>query len=187
MKRFQHHIISRLLIVIYLLAVFSPVAPLVMHSTARECSGNCSTDGCSLERSAAHTCCCWRKKQRMSNSSQQQDNADCCATKRSKTMPPPTPRVSCCAPRNGNTSKERIESASTSSTDSQQQRTTSISTGTCGNNKLFTTGAPDNTQHLPCFFAAVTPAPRQSTLTFIPPNRLASQHGPPPDPPPKLA
>lgn len=187
MKISQHHIISLLLIVIYLLAVFSPVAGFVIHATARACSGNCSTDGCSLERSAAHTCCCWQKKQRMSNLSQQQDTTGCCATKRSIAAPIPTPRVSCCAPRNGDTRKGHIESASTSNTAPQKQRTTSISTGTCGNSKLFTTGAPDNTQHLPCFFAGVTPSPRQSTLTVIPPNRLASLHGTSPEPPPKIA
>ncbi len=177
---------SLLLIAIYLLAIFSPVAPLVMQSTARDCSGNCSTDGCSLERSAAQTCCCWQKKQLVSRLPQQKYNANCCATKQSKAAPIPTPVGSCCPPRNSDTSKEPIESASTSSTAPQETRTTTISTGTCGNSRLFATGAPDSTQHLPYFFVEASPSPRQSTLTSIPPNRLTSLHGKPPEPPPKL-
>jgi len=176
---------SLLLIAIHLMAVFSPVAPLVMQSTAGDCSGDCSADGCSLERSAAHTCCCWRKKQQSSNLSQQKYNADCCATKQSKAAPIPTREVRCCAPRNGDAAKEHIEPASASSSAPQKMRTATISTGTCGSNKLFATGASDNTLHLPYFFVGETPSPRQSTLTFVPPNRLASLHGNSPDPPPK--
>ncbi len=188
MKKSQRHTISLFLIAIYLFAVFSPVAPFVMQSTTGECSGDCSADGCSLERSAAHTCCCWQKKKRVSNLSQQKFNADCCATKQSKTAPIlTTPGGSCCPSRYGYSGKGYIESASTSSTAPQKTRTATISTGTCGSNKLFTTGTSDNTPHLPCFFAGVTPSPRQSTLTFIPPNRLASLHGTSPEPPPKIA
>ena len=180
MKKSQRHTISLILIAIYLLAVFSPIAPLVMHSTAGECSGNCSADGCSLERRAAQTCCCWQKKQLASNLPQEKFNASCCATKQSQVAPPPIPKVSCCPPGNSDTSREHIESASTSST------TTIISTGTCGNSRLLDTAAPGNTPHLPYFFVKAGPSPRQSTLTFTQPKRLASLHGKPPDPPPKL-
>ena len=68
MNKCNRYITSLLLTAIYMVIVFSPLAPLAMqsklvaHAVTGECSGNCKVDGCSLERSATHTCCCWQKK-----------------------------------------------------------------------------------------------------------------------------
>ncbi len=62
--------IAQLLTAIYFMIALSPLASPAMHSKVvahaitGECSGDCSICGCSVERSANHTCCCWQKKQK---------------------------------------------------------------------------------------------------------------------------
>ena len=57
------------LMVIYLMVSLSPLTPLVMHSKTvahaltGECTGDCSTCGCSMESMATRTCCCSIKQQ----------------------------------------------------------------------------------------------------------------------------
>jgi hypothetical protein len=68
MKRFPRHIIARILAAIYLVIVISPLAPLAMesvtiaHAITGQCTGDCTTCGCSPERTALHTCCCWQNR-----------------------------------------------------------------------------------------------------------------------------
>ncbi len=172
MKKPHRHITSLFLTTIYLLTLFSPIVPravqakLVAHvATSGECSGDCTSDGCSLERSAAHTCCCWQKKHRLNNA----PLADCCAS------PAASPH------------KDRDTSTTASSAASQKKRIATLSTAPCGTGKLFSTGDTDESPHLPLFFTGVSPSLRQSTLSFIPPEHLTSLHLKPPDPPPEQA
>jgi hypothetical protein len=70
MRKSRRHLISWLLIALYMVVVMSPLAPAAMrsaylaHAFTGKCSGDCNICGCSLERRAARTCCCWQKKLR---------------------------------------------------------------------------------------------------------------------------
>lgn len=68
-KRTKRCIGAVTLMVIYLMVSLSPLTSLVMHSKTvahaltGECTGNCSTCGCSMESMATRTCCCAIKQQ----------------------------------------------------------------------------------------------------------------------------
>ena len=90
MKRPARNILALALTVMYLVITMSPLAPLAMHSkaiahaVAGECTGDCDTCGCSLERRANHTCCCFMKKQREQQLAREKRSAqvaDCCKAK----------------------------------------------------------------------------------------------------------
>ena len=63
-KRAKRSIGAVTLMVIYLMVSLSPLTSLVMHSKTvahaltGECTGDCSTCGCSMESMATRTCCC---------------------------------------------------------------------------------------------------------------------------------
>lgn len=170
MKKLGSYITSLLLTAIYLLIVLTPLAPLVLqsrmiaHAVTGECSGDCRIDGCSLERSAAHTCCCWQKKRSGQNEAHQQANHDCCGTQVSKSPP--------------------IAGADSVTDSPSREKRTAISSAPCGSGKLFTLSNGETTWHLPFSFSKEIPSPEQSSLTFISPDRLQSRYGEPPDPPP---
>jgi hypothetical protein len=192
MKKSHRYITSLLLTTIYLLIVFSPMAPLAMqsklvaHAVTGECSGGCGVDGCSLDRSATHTCCCWQKKRHEIVDSHHHSNADICDT---HATPPTEVSKKCssgCSVQAQETDENAVESKSVSCPAPQKKRATSVSSHPCGSGTLFALLNFEITHHLPFFFAGEIPSPIQNTLTFIPPDRLASRYGDPPDPPPRL-
>lgn len=91
MKKSFRLIIARFLTVIFVLIILGPLAPLAMWSPTApsmvtgECTGNCDTCGCSLERSATRTCCCWQKKLRLEEEEEEksQNVRPCCISKKS--------------------------------------------------------------------------------------------------------
>ncbi len=186
MEKSHRYFISLLMTTIYLLIVVSPLASLAMqskfltHAVTGECSGDCKIDGCSLERSAAHTCCCWQKKRNEDSKAHEHVKPRCCDI---KTAEPPKKVASCCAPR---TEESDIITEQASASDSTPQKTkgTTISSKPCGSGKLFALLHVETTQHLPFFYTGEILSPEQSILTAITPNRLTSRHGDPPDPPP---
>ena len=81
------HVISRQMIASSLIAIFivvllGPLLPLTMqsaiiaHAITGECTGDCDSCGCSLERRASRTCCCWQKK-KMRQSMHNEKNTCC--------------------------------------------------------------------------------------------------------------
>lgn len=182
MKKCNRSITSLVLTIIYLVIVFSPVAPLAMqskhvaHAVTGECSGDCKIDGCSLERSAAHTCCCAQKKLSVRNT---------LSTDFSDTHPTEAPKKggSCCAAKSPETHEDDAASSPASDSSPQEKRT-GISSKPCGSGKLFALLNIETTQHLPFFFTETDPSPTQSLLTVLTPDRLVSRYADPPDPPP---
>jgi len=189
-KKSQRYITSLLLTTIYLLIVFSPLAPLAMqsklvtHAATEECSGNCGIDGCLLERSADHTCCCWQKKQHEIVDSHHHSNANVCDTHPAPPTEVPKKGSSGCSVQARDTHENGVESESVSSPAPQKKRATTVSNPPCGSGKLFALWSVESTHHLPFFFTGEIPSPVQNELTFTPPDRLTSRHGDPPDPPP---
>jgi hypothetical protein len=183
MKKCQRYITSLLLTMIYLVIVFSPLAPLAMqsklvaHAVTGECSGDCRIDGCSLERSAAHTCCCAQKKLNARRSSNKGF---------SYTHPAEAPKkgASCCATTSPDAHDDDGNSAADSDSPPQKKSFASFSSKPCGSGKLFALLSIETTHHLPFFFSGEISSPAQSILTFIPPDHLTSRYVDPPDPPP---
>lgn len=179
MKKPGRTITALLLTTIYLLMVSTPLAPLVLqskmivHAVTGECSGDCRIDGCSAERSAAHTCCCWQKKNAEYSDVRQQVNSGCCGAQ----------KAARCETLSRHAHDEGVEPGTAGDSGSRKQRTI-ISSAPCGNGKLFTLSNGEITWHLPFSFLKEVPSPEQSSLTLLSPDRLLSRHGDPPDPPP---
>lgn len=184
MKKSNRYITSLLMAIIYLVIAVTPLAPLAMqskmvaHAVTGECSGDCRIDGCSLERSAARSCCCAQKKLSLNKSTN---------TGFTGRLPSETPNkgASCCALKPAEAREDDVDTASVSGTAPEQKRTTTVSSRPCGSGKLFALLSIDASLHLPFFFSGEIPAPEQSTITFIPPDRLTSRYVDPPDPPPQ--
>lgn len=189
MKRSHRYITSLFLTMVYLVIVFSPLAPcaiqskVIAHAVAGECSGDCRIDGCSLERSADHTCCCWLKTHQ--DDTTRQSPASCCITAR--------PKAGAITAKNSDghcdhqdqslqENRGKIETAD--SPDPQGKRATTVSSTPCGSGKLFALLNIDTTYHLPFLFSDEFSSPKQNILPVFPPQRLASRYGDPPDPPP---
>ncbi len=185
MKRSHRYITSLFMTAIYLLIVFTPLAPCAMqskriaHAVTGECSGDCRVDGCSVERSAAHTCCCWQKKQH--DADDHHSTSDVCDTHPSASTTVAHNGASCCE------AHVDHEDGSVSRPATQKQRTTTISSSPCGSGKLSALLNVEAAQHLPFFFTGEIPSPGQSTLIVTPPDRLTSRYGDPPDPPPIIS
>lgn len=83
MNLFSRRIIASGLFVMFLTITLSPLANLSMrfaavaHAVSGQCTGDCDTCGCSLERRAAHTCCCWYNKLKQ-HASHKAGETDCC-------------------------------------------------------------------------------------------------------------
>lgn len=193
MSTSHRYITSLLLTALYLLIVTSPLAPLAMqsklvaHAVTGECSGDCRIDGCSLERSAAHTCCCWQKKRHEALESQDLSQSDVRNTLQPRSAEVPQKRSSCCVANVQDAHEKGVASKSVSSASPQKKRTTTVSSSPCGSGKMFALSSGDITQYLPYFFTGESPSPEQNHLTFIPPDRLTSRYGDPPDPPPIIS
>lgn len=182
----HRYITSLLMTTIYLLIVFTPLAPLAMqskaiaHAVTGECSGDCRIDDCSRERSAAHTCCCWQKKKHGPGDAHLHSDAEACSII-------PKKRAGCCdAPaQNSHEKSEVTKSASTSAP--QKTKPLSIGSAPCGSGTLLALLPTETTRHLPYIFSADIPSPEQSPLTVILPDILKSRYVEPPDPPPIIS
>ena len=68
MKKTARNLLARILILVYMAIMASPLASLAMHSkidaqaVTGVCSGDCRICGCSEESMASKTCCCSKKK-----------------------------------------------------------------------------------------------------------------------------
>jgi hypothetical protein len=192
MRKSSRYITSLLMTIIYLVIVFSPLAPLAMqsqhiaHAVTGECSGNCEVDGCSLERSAAHACCCWQKKKHVEVDAHLHSEDDNSSMLQATTTITPKKRASCCDA-SVQKSPEKTDSAPSASTSAPNNtRQVTIGSIPCGSGKLFAILSVETTQHLPFFFTGDThPSPEQSPLYFFPQDRLTSRYTDPPEPPPQ--
>jgi len=185
MSSSPRYITSLLMTAIYLLLVFSPLAPLAMHSkrvahaVTGECSGDCQIDGCSLEHSAAHACCCWQKKLKGTVA-----HADEHAV-------PPSVKIkkatkSCCASSQSVVNEHGSSSASNETTRKETAKTTTISTAPCGS-KLFAFLGSGKMLHLPYLFSEENVTPLEKVCSASLPAKLTSRYNDPPDPPPLIS
>ena len=191
MKKGSRSITSLLMTIIYLVIVFSPVAPLAMqskhgaHAVTGECSGDCTVDGCSLERSAAHTCCCWQKKKHGAGAVHLHSDDNSSMAPVIVTIAPKK-RASCCAASTQDDSEKKDAATTASTTAPQKTKPVTISSAPCGSGTLFALLSVETTQHLPFFFAGdIPPSPELSPLTFSHQDRLTSRYVDPPEPPPQ--
>ena len=66
-------IIAAVMAAVYLMILFTPLAPFAVPSAGtsgvvvRECSGDCNICGCSPESRSAGTCCCSKKQQQLAH------------------------------------------------------------------------------------------------------------------------
>jgi hypothetical protein len=186
MKKSNRYITSLLMTIIYMVIVFSPLAPLAMqaghvaHAATGECSGDCTIDGCSLERSAAHTCCCWQKKKHGADDA----HSDTCAIPSAPVAETPKKRADCCDTSAQEVPEKRDATKSAATSAPNKTKPVTVSSAPCGSGKLFAILSVETTQHLPFFFAGYIPSPKQSPLPLSTPDRLTSRFVDPPDPPP---
>ena len=86
MRSLPRFIPAIVIIVLYVMIVLSPLAPIALrspmiaHAITGECVGDCAICGCSPERSANHTCCCWQKRHQLEQEAEQ-DEPECCRKK----------------------------------------------------------------------------------------------------------
>ena len=192
MKRFHHRSISFILTAAYLLLTLSPLASLSARSKpffqtlAKECSGDCRLCGCSTERSASRSCCCWQKKRAEAN------NLSPCETNKSCPTAAARPAVeasgSCCSKPSPKDDLENevppVAQADPPAGDATPS--VSISTCPCGSGKDLAFFGSERSQHMPFRYLSGLPLQQITRFSFLQPERLASRHGEPPDPPPKL-
>jgi hypothetical protein len=194
MTKSHRYITSLFMTALYLLIVFSPLAPfamqskLVAHAVTGECSGDCKIDGCSLERSAAHACCCWQKKQHAQNNVHLHPMTKAVATPPEPPTKSSRKKSSCCYDQaaDSRTNKSDAASASASPATPSTEAVTITSTP-CGSGKLFDLLNSEQAQHIPFIFVEVISSPEQTTLAAIPPGLLTSRQSDPPDPPPIIS
>lgn len=192
MKKCSRYITSLLMTIIYMIIVFSPLAPLAMHSkhvahaVTGECSGDCEVDGCSLERSAAHTCCCWQKKKQAGVDTHLHAGHDNSSMTPAATTVATKKRAGCCDASTEEISEKNNEATNASSPPPTNTKPVTIGSTPCGSGKLFAILTVEASQHLPFFFTEkIPPSPVQSPLTFFPQDRLTTRYVDPPDPPPQ--
>jgi hypothetical protein len=85
----MHSIIATTLTIIYVMISLSPLTSLAInsktlsHALTGECTGDCDTCGCSIERRDSHTCCCAMKRQQQAHAHDDDEDgtADCCKKK----------------------------------------------------------------------------------------------------------
>lgn len=190
MRQSHRYMTSLLMTTIYLLIVFTPLAPLAMqsksiaHAVTGECSGDCSIDGCSLERSTAHNCCCWQKKQRNTADARRHQDTDVCSIPPAPAVEVPEKRTDCCDAPTHDAHEKNNATKSVSTPAPQKSKPVTIGNTPCGSGKLFALLNIETTYHLPCFFTGVTTPPGQCNLNFTRLDRLTSRYDDPPDPPP---
>lgn len=191
-----------ILMTIYLSIALSPLAPLAMHSkvvahaVTGECVGDCNVCGCSQESRANHTCCCAKKKQMHAGATTNSKSecspkqiettkGSCCAA--SQPVEPVVAENDCCAKdkkkqHDGNLQQsQHKENLSTT-------KTTVFKCGCpCGKGKMFALAGFGSNELLPINVNERIEIPHEETLFADLTHRLASRHGEPPDPPPRLS
>ncbi len=189
----HRYITSLLMTTIYLLIVVTPLVPLAMqskaiaHAVTGECSGDCKVDGCSLERSAAHTCCCWQKKKYDAGDAHLPSASDVCSIPPAPVVESSEKRADCCdAPAHASHEKS-AETTAASTPAPHKSKPVTIGNPPCSGGKLFTLLSIETTQHLPYFFSGELLSPEQIPLAAIIPDRLTSRYVDPPDPPPIIS
>ena len=158
MRKLPRFMPALVLVILYVMIVMSPLAPLALrspmiaHALTGECAGDCSLCGCSTERSANHTCCCWQKKVQF-NHEDEQDEQDCC--KKNKT------------------DKNQIKAF--------------ISSRPCSSGKAAALVGVAHGDVFPYRFSTNNPVVFESIMTARDPVCRIDWPGEPPDPPPKLS
>ena len=189
-RRPLRRLIAILLMTIYVVIAMSPLAPAALHSkyishaVTGECVGDCGICGCSLE-SRGKSCCCAQKRQ-MSKNGSSSGTKSCCLPKATALSPAPQKRP-CCA---GSTKAEHIHNDhdhDASGHDTDNHKVTVLKCGCpCGKGKLLAINGFGSNEIIP-FIANERIAPLHAATLFTDlSKRLASRHGDPPDPPPKL-
>ena len=192
MKKCNRYITSLLMTIIYMVIVFSPLAPLAMqaghvaHAATGECSGDCTVDGCSLERSAAQTCCCWQKKKHRDVDAHLHSDDDNNGSPSAIAAATPKKRASCCDASALEVPEKRDAAKSAATSAPNKTKPVTIGSAPCGSGKLFAIVSIETTQHLPFFFSGdIPPSLALTPRTFYPQNRLSSRYVDPPEPPPQ--
>ncbi len=156
MRLFSRVIAAKVLTVLYLLMVLSPLAtvalrsPLIAHALTGECVADCAICGCSPERSANRTCCCWQKKHRY-ETDDVTDLPECC---------------------------KKIHAA--------QNGAVTISSRQCDSNKNLALSGAAQSDLLPYRFYQADIAIIETAGVASIPVCLSDWQGEPPDPPPRL-
>jgi hypothetical protein len=105
-RQTKRTVIASVLTLIYLLILLSPLASPALHAqpgrhaVTGECSGDCVTDGCSIQSRAGKTCCCAKKKQQhgqLEHADKKISAPDCC---KKNTLTKKTVIISCGSPCN---------------------------------------------------------------------------------------
>lgn len=191
MKRSHRHITSLFLTTVYLLVIFSPLASLAFqshltgHKVAGECSGDCSVDHCSLERSAAHSCCCWKKKQLESTDAHRHAETVTAPTHHVQMTEAPKKKGSCCDEPAEENREEGSMSPAEPAPSSQNKRITTISSSSCGDGTPFVLSNFEGSYHIPYFFSETYPVSDQQPQFSTTPDRLTSRFCDPPEQPPQ--
>lgn len=175
--------------VVYLLIVFSPLAPLAMqpnlnvHANGGECSGDCRIDGCSPERSAAHTCCCWQSRKKTAENAFTGSAGGCCGTKPARAVS--ISDVHCPSTVAHDDHDEHGAVSSPDGTTQDKNHSTSIGTIPCGSGKHIALWGAENVQHIPYHFFGEIPVQLENSIPQPVPGSMISRHSEPPDPPPR--
>ncbi|MDD2367607.1 MAG: hypothetical protein PHN84_15770 [Desulfuromonadaceae bacterium] len=177
--------------IIYTAALLSPLASVASqigtdrYAIAKNCSGDCTKDGCSPERSISRTCCCWQKKLLRKphsidygNSARQEKiQSGCCSAK-----PPVMPeKVSCCA---SDWSQDVSTNIEDSDSYSEESIETSVTSRSCGNGNPFVLLSSESTPHIPFHCLNSNYSPEIDSLSALLVGSLTSRYSDPPDPPP---
>ena len=157
MRKLPRFIPALVLVILYVMIVMSPLAPLALrspmiaHALTGECAGDCSLCGCSTERSVNHSCCCWQKKVQF-NHEQEQDEQDCCKKNKSD----------------------------------KNQINTFISSRPCNSGKAAALVGVAHGDVFPYHFSTNQPVVWESTMIARDPEGQIDWFGEPPDHPPKI-
>jgi hypothetical protein len=187
---------------IYLVIVLSPLAPFAMyskvvaHAVTGECSGDCDICGCSLMDRANHSCCCAKKKQ-MQTGVANMSSGECSSPKgatapatakgtTSQSAEPVVAKKDCCSKTvqhpHDEKAQEPVQKAATTKSE------TVYKCGCpCGKGKLLALAGFGSNELLPIDASERIEIPHVETLYEDLSHRLASRHGEPPDPPPRLS
>jgi hypothetical protein len=191
------------LAIVYMLIVMSPLASLAMHSKAvahavtGECSGDCDICGCSLESRSNHTCCCAKMKQQQANVTGIVSGL-CCSPK----VAAVDQKKECCSkssslhrevadqsgPHVMKSAGQHVdhETAPVQKADSTKTETVYKCGCPCGKDKMLSLTGFGSNELLPITSSEKIQPLHVETVFSDLLNRLASRHGEPPDPPPRL-
>jgi hypothetical protein len=186
-----------------MLIVMSPLVSLAMlsktvaHVVTGECSGDCDICGCSLESRANHTCCCAKTKQKQANMTGTVagfcnaqkivavvQKKECCTKK----SPPNHVETDATGLQTLKIAEKHVdhEAIPAKKTDSTKSETVYKCGCPCGKGKLLSLNGSGSNELLPIISSEKIEQYHVETIFADLSNRLASRHGEPPDPPPKL-